>query len=124
VGAARSERAGVLYRELAEQGVAWLLLRPLGRIADHVSADAPARVENALAPALWQWLQEQVPRIAQRIDIAEKVEQKILEFPTAQVEQLIKGVTERELQLIVRLGYVLGAGIGMLSAGVAVLFNR
>jgi uncharacterized membrane protein YheB (UPF0754 family) len=124
VGAARSERAGVLYRELAEQGVAWLLQRPLGRLADHVSADAPARVERALAPALWQWLQEQVPKIAQRIDIAQKVEQKILEFPTAQVEQLIKGVTERELQLIVRLGYVLGAGIGVLSAGVAFLFDR
>jgi uncharacterized membrane protein YheB (UPF0754 family) len=124
VSAARSERSAVLYRELAEQGVAWLLQRPLGRIADHVSADAPARVERALAPALWQWLQEQVPKIAQRIDIAARVEQKILEFPTAQVEQLIKGVTERELQLIVRLGYVLGAGIGIVSVGVAFLFNR
>jgi uncharacterized membrane protein YheB (UPF0754 family) len=124
VSAARSERAAVLYRDLTDQAVSWLLQRPLGRLADHVSADAPARVERAIAPALWQWLQEQVPKIAQRIDIAARVEQKILEFPTAQVELLIRGVIERELQLIVRLGYVLGAGIGLLSAAVAFAFSR
>jgi len=37
---------------------------------------------------------------------------------------LIRSVTEKELQLIVRLGYVLGAGIGLLSAGVGWIFNR
>jgi uncharacterized membrane protein YheB (UPF0754 family) len=123
VSAARSERAAVLYRDLAEQGVTWLLNRPLGRLGDHVSADAPARVERALAPALWQWLQEQVPRVAQRIDIAARVEQKILEFPTAQVEQLIRNVTGKELQLIVRLGYVLGALIGGISATINLVFR-
>lgn len=124
VSAARSERAARLYRELADNGIEWLLQRPLGRLADHVSADAPARVERALGPALWLWLQEQVPKIAQRIDVAQKVELKILEFPTAQVEQLIKSVTEKELKLIVQLGYVLGAGIGMVSALASWLFNR
>jgi uncharacterized membrane protein YheB (UPF0754 family) len=124
VSAARSERAAALYRELADQAITRLLERPLGRLADHVAADAPDRVERALAPVLWQWLQEQVPKIAQRIDIAEKVELKILQFPFAQVEQLIRSVTEKELQLIVRLGYVLGAGIGLLSAGVGWIFNR
>ncbi|NJD09367.1 MAG: DUF445 family protein [Gemmatimonadetes bacterium] len=123
VSAARSERAAALYRELADQGIEWLLTRPLGRLADHVSADAPARVERALAPALWQWLQDQVPGIAQRIDIARKVELKILEFPMSQVEQIIRSVTGKELQLIVRLGYVLGAGIGMISALVGIFFN-
>ena len=122
VSAARSERAAALYRELAEHAVEWVLHRPIGRLADHISEEAPQRVERALGPALWQWLQEQVPAVAQRIDIVSRVEAKILEFPTAQVEALIRGVTERELQLIVRLGYVLGAGIGLLSAGVSFLF--
>jgi uncharacterized membrane protein YheB (UPF0754 family) len=36
---------------------------------------------------------------------------------------LIRGVTERELKLIVRLGYVLGAMIGLLSAGVAIFIG-
>jgi uncharacterized membrane protein YheB (UPF0754 family) len=122
VSAARSERAATLYRDLAERAVEWVLNRPIGRLADHISEEAPARVERTLGPALWLWLQEQVPSVAQRIDIVARVEAKILEFPTAQVEALIRGVTEKELQLIVRLGYVLGAGIGLASAGVSMLF--
>ncbi|MGH7507362.1 MAG: DUF445 family protein, partial [Longimicrobiales bacterium] len=88
-----------------------------------VPEDAAERVERAIAPLLWQWLKEQVPAIAQRIDIAGKVEEKILEFPTVQLEKLIRGVTERELKLIVQLGYVLGAMIGLISAGIAMLFR-
>jgi uncharacterized membrane protein YheB (UPF0754 family) len=124
VSAARSERAATLYRDLADRAVEWVLHRPIGRIGDYISEEAPGRVERALGPALWQWLQDQAPAVAQRIDIANRVEAKILEFPTAQVEALIRGVTDRELQLIVRLGYVLGAGIGMISAGVSWYFNR
>jgi uncharacterized membrane protein YheB (UPF0754 family) len=67
-------------------------------------------------------VEEQVPRVVQRLDIAKRVEEKILEFPTAQVEELIRGVTERELILIVRLGYVLGGLIGLVSAGISLLF--
>ena len=93
-----------------------MLSKKIGRLADRLGPDVPARVEGALAEPLWDWVQRQVPSIAQRIDIAAKVEKKILEFPTQQVEDLIKGVIERELQLIVRLGYVLGGMIGLGSA--------
>lgn len=122
VAAARSERAAELYREGLAAGIEWLLHRPIGRIADHTGPDAPDRVERALADPLWRWIQDQVPRVAQRIDISARVERKILEFPTAQVEALVRGVTERELQLIVRLGYVLGAVIGTVSASLGLLF--
>jgi uncharacterized membrane protein YheB (UPF0754 family) len=67
-------------------------------------------------------VQEQVPAIAQRVDIAGRVEQKIMDYPIAQVEALIRGVTERELRLIIQLGWVLGAMIGMVSASIAFLF--
>lgn len=122
VTAARSERAGELYRDAAVTGVDWILERPIGRIADKLGEDSAERAERALAEPLWRLIQEQVPSIAQRIDIAQRVEQKIREFPTAQVEALVRGVTERELKLIVKLGYVLGGLIGMLSAGIALLF--
>ncbi len=36
----------------------------------------------------------------------------MLEFPTPRLEELVRKVTDRELKLIVRLGYVLGAFIG------------
>jgi uncharacterized membrane protein YheB (UPF0754 family) len=122
VTAARSDRAAELYRDAAVKGVDWILERPIGRIADKLGEDSAARAERALSEPLWRWIQEQVPSIAQRIDIAQRVEQKIKEFPTAQVEAIVRGVTERELKLIVKLGYVLGGLIGMMSAGIALLF--
>jgi uncharacterized membrane protein YheB (UPF0754 family) len=120
--AARSERAAELYREGVRKAVDWLLSRPIGRIADRAGADAAGRAERALARPIWQWIQGQAPAIVQKIDIARRVEARILDFPTPQLEALVRGVTERELQLIIRLGYVLGAFIGMASAGIATLF--
>ncbi len=113
VSAARSEEAAALYREVAERGVELLLSRPIGRPADLLGEDAADRVGGALQDPLWKWLQEQVPAVAQRIDVAGKVEQKILDYPMRKVEELVRGVTQRELQLIVYLGYVLGAIIGV-----------
>ncbi|MEX0907782.1 MAG: DUF445 family protein [Gemmatimonadota bacterium] len=122
VEAARSERAARFYADAAVSGIDWLLHRPIGRLADKLGEHAAHRVKSALAQPLWTWLQDHVPAVAHRLDIAGRVEQKILEFPTSQLEALVRGVTERELQLIVRLGYVLGGMIGAVSAGLALLF--
>jgi uncharacterized membrane protein YheB (UPF0754 family) len=43
------------------------------------------------------------------------VERKVLGFSTQRIEEIIRHVTERELKLIVRLGYVLGAVIGLVT---------
>lgn len=112
VAAARSDEARTLYREALDRVAAHILERPLGRPADYLPADTAERLERALADPLWEWLQEQVPIVAQRVDIAGRVEEKILAYPMPKVEELIRSVTERELHLIVRLGYVVGAVIG------------
>jgi uncharacterized membrane protein YheB (UPF0754 family) len=122
VAAARSDRAKEFYREGARRVVDVIMEREIGRIGDHVPQNAAQRAHATLGPPLWTWVQEQVPAIAQRVDIAAKVEQKILDYPIAQVEALIRGVTERELRLIIQLGWVLGAMIGMMSASIAMLF--
>lgn len=114
VAAARSGRAKALYRETADRLVDFALGRRIGRPADYLPPDAADRLERALAGPLWSWLQEQVPPLAQRVDVAGRVERKIMEFPTERLEELIRSVTQRELRLIVRLGYVLGAFIGAL----------
>lgn len=112
VAAARSDEAGEVYRDAAERGVRLLLERPTGRPADLLGEHASDRIADAVREPLWHWLQAQVPTVAARVDISGKVEQKILEYPMAKVEELVRGVTERELRLIVYLGYVLGAVIG------------
>jgi uncharacterized membrane protein YheB (UPF0754 family) len=112
VAAARSPEAGRAYREVADRGIRLILERPIGRPADLLGDQAVERVREAVEEPLWRWLQDQVPGVAQRIDVAGKVERKILEFPMSRVEELVRSVTERELRLIVYLGYVLGAVIG------------
>src|SRR5690606_32940851 len=121
VAAARSERARALYREAAARLVAAVLERPIGRPADRLPPDAIDRIERALADPLWAWIQEQVPPIAQRVDISRRVEQKMLDYPTERLEELVRGVTDRELRLIVRIGYALGAVIGLVSGLVSLL---
>ena len=121
VAAARSERARALYRDAAARVVTAILERPIGRPLDHLPPNTIERLEAALAEPLWAWLQEQVPPVAQRVDISRRVEQKMLEYPTERLEELIRGVTDRELRLIVRLGYLLGAIIGLISGTLSLL---
>ena len=54
-----------------------------------------------------------MPAVVDRIDVARRVEDKVLHFPTQKMEDIVRRVTDRELRLIVRLGYVLGAIIGV-----------
>jgi uncharacterized membrane protein YheB (UPF0754 family) len=41
----------------------------------------------------------------------------VLGFSTQRVEEIVRGVTQRELNLIVQLGYLLGAVIGGVQYG-------
>lgn len=119
VAAARSEVAGNLFRRAADRAVDSLLDHPIGTPADWLPEETPRRIQAALGDPLWAWLQTQVPDVVHRINVAERVEEKVLNFPTPKMEELVKRVTDRELKLIVRLGYVLGAVVG----SVLVLMN-
>jgi len=123
VAAARSEAAGKAYREGARRLVSVLLDRPIGTPARWLPEGAPDRMETALGDPIWTWLETQVPDVVQRIDVAGRVEQKVLEFPTPKLEELVRKVTGRELKLIVRLGYVLGAIVGGVLVAVDALMR-
>jgi uncharacterized membrane protein YheB (UPF0754 family) len=113
IAALRSAEARRAYRDVAARGTRLVLERPIGRPADLLGERAGERIRGAIEDPLWRWLQEQVPGVARRIDVAGKVERKILEFPMRRVEELVRTVTGRELQLIIYLGYLLGAVIGL-----------
>ncbi len=118
IAAARSAPAEKLYRELAERSAAGLLSTPIGRPSRFLPDEAPEKIELALGDPLWGWLQTQVPDVVQRIDVSRRVEQKVLEFPTPKMEELVRRVTDRELRMIVKLGYLLGAFIGAALVGI------
>jgi uncharacterized membrane protein YheB (UPF0754 family) len=70
-------------------------------------------MKAAMGDPIWEWLQTQVPDVVERLDVARRVEAKVVDYPMERLEDLVRRVTHRELTLIVRLGYVLGAFVGV-----------
>jgi len=112
VSGARSEAAETLYREVATRLSSSLPDRPIGTPANWLPEGSVKKLEEAMSDPVWEWLQTQVPTVIEQIDIAGRVEQKVLDFPPAKMEELVRKVTHKELRIIVRLGYVLGGFIG------------
>ena len=118
VVAARTDIARRSVETGAQRMVNRMLERPIGIPARWFPEDGPERIEAAMGDPIWDWLQTQVPAVVERIDVARRVEEKVLHFPTARMEEIVRKVTDRELRLIVRLGYLLGAIIGLMMVAV------
>lgn len=118
VVAARTDIARRSVETGAQRMVNRMLERPVGIPARWFPEDGPERIEAAMGDPIWDWLQTQVPAVVERIDVARRVEEKVLHFPTARMEEIVRKVTDRELRLIVRLGYLLGAIIGLMMVAV------
>jgi uncharacterized membrane protein YheB (UPF0754 family) len=56
-----------------------------------------------------------------KVDVEGLVERKVLGFSLERIEQIVRATTQRELDLIVRLGYVLGAFVGAIAYSVALV---
>ena len=112
VSLARSEAATRLVDGAVRQLGDAVLDRPIGVPARWLPDGASDRLKEGLSAPAWDWLQAQVPAVVRQIDVARRVEQKVLAFPAARMEQIVRRVTERELKMIIRLGYVLGGVIG------------
>jgi uncharacterized membrane protein YheB (UPF0754 family) len=121
VGAARSDAARRIYRDGLRRTLDGLLDRPLGRPGDWVPAGTGRSLSTTLSDPLWRWLQGQVPAVVRTLDVGRRVEEKVRAYPVERMEELVRRVTDRELKLIVRLGYVLGAMIGSVLVGVNAL---
>ena len=113
--ALRSESTQAGIAETVTRALDGLLDAPLGRLADRLGADAAERLPPLLAPALWDWIQGQVPGIVEQLDIPTMVEQKVLGFSLDRMEEIVRMTTQRELDLIVRIGYVLGGMVGVVA---------
>lgn len=114
----RSPEARGAYGEGIHRLADMALERPLGRPSRWLPSGSRERLRGALEEPIWTWIQGQVPELARRLDVARRVEEKVKHFPVDKMEELVRRVTERELRLIVRLGYVLGASIGLILVGV------
>ncbi|MDQ8155275.1 MAG: DUF445 family protein [Gemmatimonadota bacterium] len=123
IEAARSERSRELGSEAAANAGRALLDRPIGQLSRVLPPDASARLAQRAGPALWAWLMLQLPGWVATLDVQGMVERKVLGFSTQRMEELVRNVTQKELNLIVNLGYALGAVIGVTTWAVGRLID-
>ena len=113
-------------RGLAEEGIRSLakalLDRPIGRPVEWLGEANADALTSAVVKESWAWVQAQVPGVVGELDIPGMVVQKVMGLSTQKMEELVRTVTEKELKLIVDLGYVLGAIVGALSWGLSLFF--
>jgi uncharacterized membrane protein YheB (UPF0754 family) len=109
-----SETGHGLYLRFKEWLIERLVTQPIGSLEKYGREGAAERLTEALGDPVWEWISSKIPEVAANVRVSDRVETKIMEFPIPELERLVRSVTERELNLIVRLGYVLGAGIGMI----------
>jgi uncharacterized membrane protein YheB (UPF0754 family) len=98
-----------------------LLDRPIGRPAAWLPEGQLDRLVAELSPVLWSWIQQQIPEVVGRVDVQAMVEQKVLGFSLQRIEEIVRATSQRELDVIIRLGYVLGALVGALAYGVSMI---
>lgn len=123
VEAARSEMADALCREGTRRLAASALDRPIGRPARLLPANMVERVRLTAGGPLWTWMQGQIPSVVAKVNVAKQVEDKVREFPVEDLEALVRRVTERELRMIVWLGYGLGAFVGAFLVAINLLWG-
>lgn len=104
--------------EATQGAIRALLKRPLGRPSAWLGPEATARTRAQILDAAWGWTERQVPKVVAEFNVQGMVEQKVLGFSTQRMEEIIRNVTQRELTLIVRLGYLLGAIVGLMAFGI------
>jgi len=103
------------------------LQKPISDILGDVEAkrdpEAPARLAASAAPVIWEWIHDQLPELIKKLDVQAMVERKVMAFSVERVEEILRGVIQNELNLIIITGYVLGGLIGVCTFGLQKLLG-
>ncbi len=109
----RGEATQQFVRDTAARVVQKALDAPIGVPSRWLPPKANERLAAVLAPAIWEWIVTSLPGLVQKFDVPALIERKVNEFSTQRVEEIVRGVTQRELNLIIKFGFALGAVIGV-----------
>lgn len=115
---ASSERGRELLASAGVHTVSALMARPIGRPADWLGEETVNKMADGVSRSAWGWVEVQLPLVVDKLAVPEMVEQKVLGFSTRRMEEIVRNVTQKELDLIVRLGFLLGAIVGLVAFGV------
>jgi len=121
--ALKSDQARSWVTDGTRAAVSTLLDRPIGTPAHKLPEGSHDRIRASLSPVFWDWIQHQIPNVVGQLDIRTMVEEKVLGFSLERIEEIVRRTTQRELDLIVRLGYALGAIVGALAYAVSLFVS-
>ncbi|HYN80734.1 MAG TPA: DUF445 family protein [Gemmatimonadaceae bacterium] len=104
------------------------LQKPISEIIGDVASaskdpDAGKRLAHATAPHIWDWIHAQLPVLVQRLDVQSMVERKVMAFSVDRLEEILRSVIQNELRMIIVIGYVLGAFVGLGTFGLSRLIG-
>ena len=93
-----------------------LLIQPIGRLGDHVSANAMGRASSALVERITLAARERLPVAIAEFDVGGLVRKKVSDYPLTKLEELVLSVAKDQLKTIELFGAVIGFLIGLAQA--------
>jgi uncharacterized membrane protein YheB (UPF0754 family) len=90
-----------------------LLIAPIGRLGDHVSANAMQRASSALVERITLAARERLPVAIAEFNVGELVRKKVSDYPIEKLEELVLSVAQQHLKTIELFGAIIGFFIGV-----------
>ncbi len=92
-----------------------LLIQPIGRLSDHLSAHSVKRASTALVERITFAARERLPSAIAEFDVGTLVRNKVADYPTEKLEALVLSVAKQHLKKIELFGAIIGFVIGVLQ---------
>jgi uncharacterized membrane protein YheB (UPF0754 family) len=90
-----------------------LLIAPIGRLGDHVSANSMQRASTALVDRITIAARERLPVAIAEFDVGGVVRKKVSDYPLEKLEALVLSVAQQHLKTIELFGAAIGFVIGV-----------
>jgi len=111
----RDDTARTINAILSSQ-IERLLVKPIGRLGDHVSEHAIKRARQALVERITAAARERLPTAIAEFDVGGLVRKKVSDYPIEKLEALVLSVAQHHLKTIELFGAVIGFFIGVVQA--------
>lgn len=111
----RDDTARTINAILSSQ-IERLLIKPIGRLGDHISEHSMKRARAALVERITAAARERLPTAIAEFDVGGVVRKKVSEYPIEKLEELVLSVAQHHLKTIELFGAVIGFFIGVVQA--------
>lgn len=108
------EKAGVMISEYISHEYEAIKERPIGETVSAIDEKYPD-IKNKIWDIYCEFVEKKSTSLLQTFNVAEVVEQKIIDYDLESLEKLILSIIDKELHAIIYLGGILGVIMGFLN---------